>query len=1491
MAWPLSQDYNEAIQDPAASFSDADLKQGQAATNALGIPMPRSGNFADVYEVTTPRGKWATKCFTRQIPGLRERYKEVSAYLKQTPLPFMVEFTYLEQGIRVRGDWYPVLKMHWVEGFNLNQFVKDNLERPQLLDILCQIWVKLAARLREGQIAHCDLQHGNVLLVPGSKAGALAVKLVDYDGMCVPALTMLKTIEVGHPNFQHPQRAKEGIYSLEVDRFSHLVIYTAIRALMTGGKGLWGKYDNGDNLLFKASDFEKPTQSPLFAELTKFSDPGVQTLAGQMLDALGKPLNDSPALEELVPKLPATAPPKPKTSVKVTKTEDVFAQATTAGRKSQLGKKKKSLAGLAIAGVLGVLALIGAGVAAMFLMQNTDKPEAVVAKNELEPTKKGEPVKKNEPGKKNEPKSNPLEKKNPVVKVEPEPEPNPDPEPKGKPVAEPEPSKPITNSLGMKLVPVGAGRFTMGSSPREIERCIDLKLAWPGADGFKSQGPEHEVEITRAFYMGAHHVTVGQFQAFVTDSKYQGGGAWPRPAWEQTDEHPVVNVSSNDALAFCTWLSQKEGKRYRLPSEAEWEYCCRAGHAGSRYGFANEDSELALHAWYKANSKARTHPVGQLKANDWGLYDMHGNAWQWCQDHYGIDYYKSSPKQNPTGPNSDGMRVLRGGAWDCEPVHCGAAFRRPNEPALRSYNFGFRVVLEKNPSEPQAENLLAAVELPRHLLKGGAVAGTWKRTNDGLQATTPSDAGAMVEVPAETPPSYELHIDFTRVRSGESITAVVPVGKSRVQLWLDYGRAFGGLSLKEHVDPSLNRTKIEQKERLKDGVRHDLAIQVRIQKDDADIRATLDGSPYLSWKGKIDDLAVSDQWRVPASCRLAVGCGTDSTVVFHSARLVPISPEAGPKVEPAAQNDFTTFEGVWLLSYSSGERRALVIQPSGAVLYPDQWNNLVKARLERRGADVVLDLAGQAGHRDLDRIRAIAGKLRIDHFSPSSAYPNNPKMTAVGIKEASVLVGDDAEKKTGLGPFKGVWAVRFTDWALRVYLISPDGEIVSAESPEGGRVVRGKIVAKTKAVLIDFNDKTLERCRLEGDRLIIEHFDSPGKLDRVGVGERCVLPPPNGPWDFGDSKSAPLARVRYERGLSKARETLSAELTRAAKAEAKDARAQREIEEVLAFINPDVPAERLKLGKYEYQLIEAPATWHQAKQRCEFLGGQLVCIENRAENDLVVGLVGKSGAWIGATDEENEGDWRWVNGKPVVYPGWRPGEPNNVGGIEHHAFRPAGWMDLSAGPRIGFVCQWGAGPPNIAPIEIPLRFKSRVAQKAADAYLAAVATQKRELIKDLRKAFAEASDSGKTVDALRIREVSNRFDRPQPKGAQKLGTHRFLLIPEKATWHQARSICEAMGGHLAHVRNAAEWALVQKLWSAANCKEPVWLGGSDEWKEGEWRWTDGSRVTFSAWEPGQPDNTSLVEHHMCFPFVGRAGAGWNDAAAGFRYRFICEWDE
>src|SRR5206468_3286835 len=116
MAWPQSQDYNEAIQTPKSSFADPELRGGEAVTNALGIPMPRSGNFADVYEFHgASASKWAIKCFTREVPGLQERYSVINKYLAQANLPFTVNFDYLGRGIRIRGDCYPVLKMQWIE--------------------------------------------------------------------------------------------------------------------------------------------------------------------------------------------------------------------------------------------------------------------------------------------------------------------------------------------------------------------------------------------------------------------------------------------------------------------------------------------------------------------------------------------------------------------------------------------------------------------------------------------------------------------------------------------------------------------------------------------------------------------------------------------------------------------------------------------------------------------------------------------------------------------------------------------------------------------------------------------------------------------------------------------------------------------------------------------------------------------------------------------------------------------------------------------------------------------------------------------------------------------------------------------------------------------------------------------------------------------------------------------------------------------------------
>jgi WD40 repeat protein len=394
MAWPVSQDYNEAIQSPAANFADPDLRGGLAAINALGLPMPYSGNFADVYQVSGPNGRWAVKCFTRQAAGLRERYVEISKHLRQAKLPFTVDFTYLERGIRVAGTWYPALKMQWVEGLTFNEFVRQHLDKPAMLEGLLQIWGRMAKYLRASGAAHCDLQHGNVLLVPGSGANSLAIKLIDYDGMYVPGLAGSKSGEVGHPSYQHPQRLRDGTYSLEVDRFPLLLIATALRAVQTAGRSLWDKYDNGDNLLFRESDLREPERSELFQELPQLGDPTTAALTAALRKSLQGRLESAPLLEEVLPDgrsapalaraaRPSATPPSIPTAASVAAAPparppddvDDFSTEETELPKARRKPRKKAKAGIPVkvwvgasAAVAGLaLILCGGGAGAVYL--------------------------------------------------------------------------------------------------------------------------------------------------------------------------------------------------------------------------------------------------------------------------------------------------------------------------------------------------------------------------------------------------------------------------------------------------------------------------------------------------------------------------------------------------------------------------------------------------------------------------------------------------------------------------------------------------------------------------------------------------------------------------------------------------------------------------------------------------------------------------------------------------------------------------------------------------------------------------------------------------------------------------------------------------------------------------------------------------------------------------------------------------------------------
>jgi sulfatase modifying factor 1 len=201
-------------------------------------------------------------------------------------------------------------------------------------------------------------------------------------------------------------------------------------------------------------------------------------------------------------------------------------------------------------------------------------------------------------------------------------------------------------------------------------------------DGQADEQPVHTVCVDD-FYIGKYEVTQGQWQSVM--------GSNPSFFKKCGEKCPVEQVSWNDVQGFITKLNAKTGKKYRLPTEAEWEYAARSGGKKEKYAGTSSDVELGKYAWYSANSGGRTHPAGERQPNGLGLYDMTGNVWEWCQDWYGEKYYSQSSRKNPTGPASGTRRVLRGGAWIFEPAGIRASARYSLTPDARGDLYGFRL--------------------------------------------------------------------------------------------------------------------------------------------------------------------------------------------------------------------------------------------------------------------------------------------------------------------------------------------------------------------------------------------------------------------------------------------------------------------------------------------------------------------------------------------------------------------------------------------------------------------------------------------------------------------------------------------------------------------------------------------------------------------------------------------------------------------------------
>ena len=528
----------------------------------------------------------------------------------------------------------------------------------------------------------------------------------------------------------------------------------------------------------------------------------------------------------------------------------------------------------------------------------------------------------------------------------------------------------ITNSIGMKLMLIPPGEFMMGSPKELIEE--ELKSArgddkWC-EDRLPGEGPRHAVRITRPFYLGTYLVTQEEYQRVMDDnpSDFSAKGKnKDNVAGQDTKRFPVECVSWQDSNEFCSRLSEmpeekSAGWRYRLPSEAQWEHACRAGTTGTWFfspvsdeGGA-EENLLSDYAWFSDNSGARPHEVASKRANAWGLYDMHGNVWEWCQDWYDKDFYAKSAKDDPVGSPGGTDRVHRGGSWADPAGGCRSARRNHDAPERRGKYLGFRVCLmlpdaaaesattspDTDVAQPSGDTVIkesspavaspdARSSAPVHREAAAApsdgdwrdaidllplidadmdtVSGSWVARPGGsgaddveLLATDIKSMSQKMQPPYRPAEEYDYRVSFSPVAGNADVAiGLTAAGRSFVFYMKKFSadhclgfEAIGGKAIAE--GPTARHFP-----HLQHGRRYTVVIHVRKQ----GLNAWLDGKPVAEWATDYHDMSAWPVWKFKDDTLLGFGCSL-STVAFDEIKVREVTgkgtftcatPDANPR--------------------------------------------------------------------------------------------------------------------------------------------------------------------------------------------------------------------------------------------------------------------------------------------------------------------------------------------------------------------------------------------------------------------------------------------------------------------------------------------------------------------------------------------------------------------------------------------------------------------
>ena len=292
MPLPTRVKYQTAVQNPGMYFRDPELRSATAECGANGMPLAYSGGFATTFRMRNDDADWAVRCFTSPVAQLEGRYRIIGGHINTNRPRYLVSAALLPDGIQIDAQWHPIIKMQWLSGYMLNSYVENQLQAASKIIKLRGELMELAGEMQAAEMAHGDLQHGNIIVSNGRP------RLVDYDGIYLPELKGMVPDELGHKHYQHPQRAREH-WGPHMDSFSLIALYVGLSAIaQESGRELWSEFSNGDNILFTKGDFANPAASELFGKLRGIA--AIERMSEKFREVCAGPLRSVPPLQEFV---------------------------------------------------------------------------------------------------------------------------------------------------------------------------------------------------------------------------------------------------------------------------------------------------------------------------------------------------------------------------------------------------------------------------------------------------------------------------------------------------------------------------------------------------------------------------------------------------------------------------------------------------------------------------------------------------------------------------------------------------------------------------------------------------------------------------------------------------------------------------------------------------------------------------------------------------------------------------------------------------------------------------------------------------------------------------------------------------------------------------------------------------------------------------------------------------------------------------------------